>query len=201
MEWKQEPANGRISPVIKKDLVRFLPVLRRELKKYPPGVFKGKLKRIIIFNELKFYGIEYGGSYFGKNVYFTVKTEKDKYSNEYLQTLIHHEISSIFFWSHNSPVYKWADLNPAGTRYLDTNKKKLQAIEDGESEGADTYYKQGFLNKYGKTSVEEDFNLYAQMLFVNPEKLNVLAKRYPVIKKKKEFTEAFYLGISSQFFR
>jgi hypothetical protein len=76
----------------------------------------------------------------------------------------------------------------------------LQAIEHGSKPLInEKLYHDGFLDKYGQSTLENDFNLYAEMAFTQPQKLKRLTKKFPRIKQKAELTRSYYTGISKDF--
>lgn len=53
-------------------------------------------------------------------------------------------------------------------------------------------YENGFLSKYAETSVENDFNTYAEFVFAKPDELIKLAEHAPLIAKKlRLFIDAY----------
>ena len=57
----------------------------------------------------------------------------------------------------------------------------------------------GLLNQYSETSVENDFNTYAEVIFTEPKRMKKLIKKYPVIHRKYQIFKAFYLAIDPGF--
>ncbi len=60
--WRTPPANGTAQPMGRNSLCRFVPMLLKELKKYPPDVVRHIVATIYLLDYLSFYGIEYGGT-------------------------------------------------------------------------------------------------------------------------------------------
>ena len=56
-----------------------------------------------------------------------------------------------------------------------------------------------FLSKYSKTNIENDFNIYAEFVFAEPEKLRELAATYPIIAKKLSLFITAYTQFSAKY--
>ena len=56
-----------------------------------------------------------------------------------------------------------------------------------------------FLSRHGKTSVGNDFNIYAEFAFAEPEKLRELAATYPIIAKKLSLFITAYTQFSAKY--
>lgn len=50
----------------------------------------------------------------------------------------------------------------------------------------------GYICKYAQASVEEDFNMITLWLFMKPNELKSLAKKYPLINSKMWMAINFY---------
>ena len=102
--------------------------------------------------------------------------------------------------THQFPIEAWRANNPQGFHYAETDAQILRSIEfDNELKGDENLYREGFLAAYGRSTLENDFNLYAEMAFTRPEHLQNLVAKYPKIRNKFKLMKAFYLGISKNF--
>ncbi|HHJ15676.1 MAG TPA: hypothetical protein ENJ80_03165 [Gammaproteobacteria bacterium] len=198
--WRNPPANGTAEPMTKANLCRYLPVLAHELDKYPADVIRQNLATVYLLNSLGFFGVQYGGTSLDHSIYLTGGNTVEGYDDSYFATLFHHEMSSIFFRNYDFPTEEWNSVNPGRHVYAKSDRQILQAITDGEDDGGDeSLYSEGFLSKYGYSTLENDFNLYAEMAFTHPRQLRQLAEKYPRIRKKSELLRKFYTGISRDF--
>ena len=71
-------------------------------------------------------------------------------------------------------------------------------------------YEDGFMNTYGQTDFENDFNEYSAMIFTYPEKFKQIMARHPRVRGKflvwlkfyqeidPIFTEEYLLGAETQ---
>ena len=102
--------------------------------------------------------------------------------------------------NYNFPVQLWMDANKAGFKYIEDYGKVLESVEnDTDLAGEEQYYNNGFIAKYSYTTYENDFNLFAEMVFTEPDRLKELVNKYPLIKKKYLIVKDFYLSISPVF--
>lgn len=199
--WRKPPSNGTAEPITKRNMCRVPPILLRELRKYPGSVIQNSLTDIYLLNSLHFHGVSYGGTAFGHTIYMTVQSIGAGYNDLYLSQLFHHELSSVFFWAYPFPSEAWAGVNSKGFAYVDAVDDVLSAIENGlGDDSSERYFHEGFLSSYGYSTLENDFNLYAEMAFTDPEALKVLADTHPKIHQKSVLLKGFYKSISKDFF-
>ncbi len=199
-QWRDSPFNGVVEPLHKDYLCRYVESLSLELKKYPNAVLQRDLLTIYLLDSLTFVGVKYGGTSIGNSLYLTGGSKLEGYSNTFYAALLHHEMSSIFYTTYNFPESDWALINPDDFRYAESDSQILQAIENGdEASNNEKVLSEGFLSEYARSTPENDFNSYAEMIFTEPKKLKKLAGKYPKIGQKVEIVTRFYLGISKDF--
>lgn len=198
--WRKPPSNGAAEPIDRFNLCRHIKNLSRELEKYPVNVIRRDLSTIYLFSSLSFYGVQYGGTSLDSSIYLTGGAKSEGYNDTYFARLLHHEISSILFKAYRFPKEIWSSINPHDFLYAETDKQVLRAIANGDdSEGDAKLYHKGFLSRYAYSTLENDFNLYAEMAFTHPQQLKGLADKYPKIRQKVELMKNFYIGISKSF--
>ncbi|MCD4812855.1 hypothetical protein K8S19_04095 [bacterium] len=200
--WRTAPANGTAEPVSRLGLTRHLRILSHELQKYPANVIRHNLSTIFLLNSLSFFDVEYGGTTLGDAIYLTAGVRNEGYDDAYLASLFHHEMSSILFQAYQFPIEAWSANNSSEFHYAETDAQILRSIKfDTQLKGNENLYREGFLAAYGRSTLENDFNLYAEMAFTRPKHLQKLVVKYPKIHNKFELMKAFYLGISKKFFK
>lgn len=197
---RNPPSSATAQPFDQRYLCRYIQNISLELKKYPTDIIKHNLSAIYLFNSLSFFGVNYGGSSLGDAIYLTAGSISEGYDNDYFASLLHHEISSLFFRNYRFPTDAWSAINPDSFQYAESDRQVLKAIENGnKSTKSETLYHDGFLAKYAQSTLENDFNLYAEMAFTQPYKLKSLAIKYPRINQKTKLIRDYYLGISKEF--
>ena len=198
--WRKPPANGTAEAITQRNLCRYMSILSRELKKHPAPIIRHNLSTIFLLHQLSFYGVPYGGSSIGRDLFLTGGDRNKGYDDIYFSRLLHHEMSSIFFRAYHFPEETWAAINPPETFYAKSDQQILKTIvNDNYLTTSEKFYKEGFLAEYGYSTLENDFNLYAEMAFTQPEKLKKLAEKYPRVRQKADLMKNFYLGISKDF--
>jgi hypothetical protein len=89
---------------------------------------------------------------------------------------------------------KWSEFAPAGWHYADSAGEQLRRAGT-----TDPPLDTGFLNAYGATSIENDFNMYAEEMFGFPDYVACLAQKYPLIRRKLDFVMETYVAIDPAF--
>ena len=194
--WQNREINPQAESLKKKYFKNTLSVIEKAISKYPASFLNKNLKKVYVFHSLKFYGISYGGSNSRARVYLTSAGRSSGYTDEYIEMSFHHELSSILLRNHKTQFSedKWKACNEPSFQY---GKGGVNAIKENKASlsGAEKYYQKGFLNQYGKSALEEDFNTYAGEYFVNQDSLEELAKSYPTIQCKLSILKNFYKDI------
>jgi hypothetical protein len=194
------PINGKATQLDEFGIARFVKILPEVLSQYPPEVIKTHIESIRLAKELWFYGVRYGGSMFEKILYLTNSGREQGFTDFFIKQTFHHEFSSVLMKSHDFPTEKWISANPPDVKYETDFEKYLQSIEqDRDLKGNEYFYQRGMISKYGYSTVENDFNLYAQTVFNEPKRMKDLVNKYPIIRKKYEILKDFYLSISPEF--
>lgn len=197
--WWGGTIKGKVKALKKRELKRHVKIINRAMAKYPSAVLRSNLKNVFLLSKLAFYGANYGGSYYKKNLFFANKGSRLGFSNLYLEQSFHHEFSSVLFIynKHRFPSQQWKQANKPGFQY---GKGGTSALLTGKSGYArkKRYLQIGLLNQYAGASIEEDLNVFAETLFTD-KKIFTLAKIYPRIGKKLKLLIRFYRRIHTDF--
>lgn len=200
LAWRGNPANGKASPISDYELARFSKLLPRFFQSYPVAIIQNDLQAIKLSAALEFHGVSYGGTSHGATLYLTSTGHANGYTDEYIAQLFHHEFSSLLMRKYPFPVKQWTASNQPDFTYAKNTTEILRSIrEDRDMTGNEALYKNGFLSKYAMSTLENDFNTYAETLFTDPMQLARLVKTYPKIKQKYQLLKRFYLGIDPGF--
>lgn len=182
------------------NVARVVGIISDELVKYPDNIVGREVDSIYLFSKMGIYNVPYGGTSIDKSIYMAIGEKLSDHSNLYIKRLFHHEMSSVFYRQYRFPVEEWEKVNPKGFAYKTKTDEVLKIVDKNRNlEGNAMLYQQGFLDEYGKATVEEDFNLYSELAFSQPERLKVLLVQYPAIRKKTDILKNYYLGISDEF--
>jgi hypothetical protein len=193
------PHSSKISPIRQRVLMRYPAILRKAFGKYPVEVIKKYLIAIYFSGEIDAEGDKAGGTYdpFRKIVYLVDNGGKS--DDEALGTF-HHEFSSLLLTRHRSIVRSWEDNNPKGFKYLDEIYNTWKEANDtAKTFKIEDCYEKGFVNDYGLTNLENDFNEYSEMIFTYPEKFKKIMGQYPRVRGKFKGWLEFYHSIDPIF--
>ncbi len=149
------------------------------LAAYPPGFVASQIKAIFIAGKMYFDDMSAGGTY--RHSWIIVASTTDPMGEPNYESAlygVHHELSSFIYRKNMVIARFWGALMPKGWLVKNTFKESLA----DNNQPVD--YINGFLNNYATTSVENDFNTYAEFVFARQDELIKLAKTYPLVAKK-----------------
>jgi hypothetical protein len=191
--------NSKVKPMRHRVLVRYPEILQKSFDKYPVEIIKMYLNRIHFAGEIDQAGFKFGGSYdpFRRIVYLIDNGENN---DEQAMSTFHHEFSSLLRKSHSFWIDPWTDHHPEGFKYLSDRTGFTQKIYNNTSlVGTDDDFEKGFMNSYGQTCFENDFEEYSAMIFTNPQKFKEIMNQYPRVRGKFKVWLEFYQKIDPIF--
>lgn len=162
---------------------------------YPKEIRKKYLQNIYLLSKLYCGNMPLGGTCSDKSVYISVYPY---FKAENILNILHHEFSSVL-WRHNKLLMTKEDIGMISGYAAYDPDSTLECLSNGNCRvEKEELLKEGFLVSYGKTNIENDFNVYSEYLFNNKEHLAELAKKYPLVNEKVKLFKKFYadLGIS-----
>ncbi len=186
-------------------------IIQQALQKYPEAILADYLKSVSIVGSLRFYKVNYGGTYMANSKRIVLVYRKSFDPRGFEQRL-HHEFSSILLklneesfensrWiASNEPdfVYRAGGVieKQTGDR---SEATKVLAAEQKKTGGSGSsllslnaaFMEEGFLTQYNRVSVEQDLNETAAHLFTNPE-IWSFCRRYPRLDQKIDVLIDFY---------
>lgn len=195
-KWMTPSLRLSAAPIHIKDATALIPALEQFLSTHPIAVVQGNLEHIYLLGKLSFKGKRYGGTHSGKSIY-VVWDHSRKCTTEFALDRFHSEFSSILHDYHAFPRESWAQINPSGFHYTGTGFEMLG--DDDIYAPSDQDQSNGFLLKYSKSSMENDFNMISVWLFTKPEDLESLAQQHSRIRQKTILAEEFYSSLSDQY--
>ena len=192
--------NAKVKPMRHRILARYPDILQRAFNKYPIQIIKSYLSAIHFAKEIEDGGFQCSGSYdpFKRVVYLVDDGENNE--KQAIHTF-HHEFSSLLLKRHTLLLNPWFDQNPEGFVYLYKLKRDemLKTYNSSSMIGTAIDYEKGFLNTYGQTNFENDFNEYSAMIFTYPEKFKNIMEQYPRVRGKFLVWLKFYQKIDPIF--
>jgi len=194
-EWLAPPISGEGSQMPKDEVERTIEAIKNFVPAYPKEVLAKNLTDIYLVSGMKFYGKGFGAAYGKSAIYVNNEGRTRGYTQEFLLSQMHSELSSIFLMNYAGefPMDAWKNINPEGWRYNGTGVEML-----GQSDifaQTDELLSRGFLVKYSQSSLENDVNMFAFWAFTKAEKLKELTSEYARIGQKFQLVVEFYKGI------
>jgi len=184
-----------IKPADPADVAISLNGVEAALQQYPPGFVSKLIKAIFICGELRMQHERASGAV---ALAWVIISARPDYGAEGLREVgfssLHHELSSLVLRADTGSLAKWAKFAPAGWPFVEDPGGALRRAETA-APSLDT----GFLSAYGATNLENDFNVYAEKMFGNPEEVARLAREHPLIRQKLDFVMATYAAIDPAF--
>lgn len=144
------------------------------ISKYPISIIQKNLTALFISGTIKTHGVEIGGSYFDSWIYLSAIDEYLRSSPDLYAESFHHEFSSLLLNNGIFPRDQWQAVNDANFKYL---VRQIDVIKEAASESrrepneAPSWYRVGFIDDYGMSDMENDFNTYAVMAMTQSQKL------------------------------
>lgn len=174
-------------PILEMEMTTFadasesLDGIEAALTTYPKGFVSKFINAIYISGPMLMEGAEAGGTYSRNSIILSNISDKNGTNFNYENSLrgVHHELSSLIYLRSPFVNLAWQGLLPESWNPTSSN---YEALTQDRSIGPD--YENGFLSTYSKTNIENDFNIFAEFAFSEPEKLRDLAAKYPTIAKK-----------------
>lgn len=166
-----------------------------ELNKYPKELLQSYLKSIDVVSNKRFCG---RAEVYSNRIVLSVSCNRD------IRETIHHELSSIFlllFDGGGKPTSETPTLNSLYKAFLQLNggykysfENDISSTEQIDSTLADRFY----LYKYASRDFENDFNMIAQSLFSNGNKVIEFMNSSPElpVAKKIRLVIDFYHALN-----
>lgn len=179
-----------------RDVAALTSTLEQFLSAHPASVLQGNLEHIYLLGRLSFQGREYGGTHTDKSIYI-VWDRSRKCTLPFILKRLHSEFSSTLRDHNAFPTDRWMQVNPPDFNYTGTGFEMLGNIDVYAS--TDLERADGFLVKYSRSSMENDFNMISSWLFTQPGALEEAAHRSMRLQQKIMLAEEFYRSVSDQY--
>lgn len=160
------------------------------LSRYPAGFVGSLIKAIFVAGSIRIEGALAGGTYGPTWILLAAPVDIGAASIELTCRIgVHHELSS-FVYLRGQSVPGWLASEPAGWSFAGSAVHQL-AGDKAPAPPVET----GFLNAYGATSPENDFNVYAEKMMTEMDDLMRLAASVPLVARKLALVRQAYLAI------
>jgi hypothetical protein len=199
------PADSKVAEIQRVDKRYVLPVLeavKAALQMYPPDLIKKHVSAIFVTGPTEVYGAGGAGMRLNSWIYLSAPTNRsEQLGSQSYAMVFHHELSSFFFYDDSFPVAQWASVNEPDFKYLERRIDIIRAAAPEnrrDPKEAPSWYQAGFVHDYGMSSMENDFNTYAELAMAQPAELIQLAKQYPKIAQKTKIFVEFYSSLAPE---
>lgn len=196
--WRSGEVDAQAEPIARDQMARSVRAMDKALAKYPAELLSDNLTAIYFAKKLRFYGLSYGGTNSLDTVYIANRGIRAGFTDTFLEAAFHHEFSSILLRNHSDDFdyQAWKSANREGFSY---HSDGTEAVRSGR---ADTtfrpeFHAKGFLNEYATASVEEDFNTFAEAVFLGEQKFWKAVDLWPRIHTKAMIVIQFYGHLNS----
>jgi hypothetical protein len=204
--WKSSEIGATATPLRKDEVARATRIATAAISLYPTGLLRKNLKAVYFADEITFFGLGYGGTNSRDTVYIADRGAENGFSDAFLARTFHHEFSSILLRNYTSrfDADEWVAANGSAVRY---GEGGIAALRNGSTDTNynEKYHVDGFLNQYATSSIEEDFNTFAEGVFSGDRAFWTLVDRFPKVARKTGLIVDFYRsldpGLDEAFFR
>lgn len=198
VQWRKEPVKGQAIPADEKACREILDQLKKTLSQYPTHILRENLAGIQLVQNLIFFGKYYPGTYTHNRIWIALENPKKKWTPGFSAEVFHREFSSILLnnYSRYFQQKEWESLLPSGYQYPGTQIFDPDSI-DLQADAAWMQY--GFMNAWAASSLENDFNAIAAILFGLDSEFWQNTEKYPLLMKKMLLTLAFYRSLDPIF--
>lgn len=148
--------------------------VRDALSKYPVAIIEKNLSAVFIAGIIKTDEIQIAGSYFYSWIYLSAIENYERVDFKLYVKNFHYELSSLLLKNAIFPQNRWLSVNESGFKYL---SRQIDIIRTASPDSridpkeAPSWYRAGFVNDYGMSPQENDFNTYAELAMAHPERL------------------------------
>jgi hypothetical protein len=194
--WKRAPISAHGIQIEPDGAIRITRLIPDFLAMYPRALIADNLSSVYLLKSLSFYGLEYGGTYSGADIYITSHGDGKKHNDLCISALMHSEFSSILYRNYAFPTEEWGKINESGWRYVGSGKDVLG--RPNLYDQTEDSLRKGFICAYSEASLEEDVNMYVFAVIYRRFSLIRAAARHKRVKQKLEVLTRFYERISHQ---
>lgn len=191
--WRGEPISASGRALDEAEFARARDILTRAARKYPPEVLERQLSAVYVLAELEYSGVRTGGTNSRTVVYVTVGEPRLGYTDAQIEGVFHAEFSSILLRNHRRrfDAEAWRQINPPGFEYLGNG---VEAVRQGRAGLAldPALHEAGFHKQYSQSTLENDFNAFAAVLFSGDATRWDTVDRYPKLARKLRLAVGLY---------
>ncbi len=196
--WQNKEIDAKAISLDLSQMERSLHIIKIAISKYPKEVLTKNIKKIYILKSIEFFGQPYGGTNSTDIVYIANSGIMAGYSDNYIEKSFHHEFSSILLRNYPKKIknQKWKELN--NLKYGDGGVEALKLSKDSQLYDS-IFNANGFLYEYANSSFENDFNSFAESIFLPKDDFYEIINANSRLLKKYNLIIEFYSSINKEF--
>jgi len=200
--WYSSPIDAEVEELKETEIKRSEKIIIEALELYPEWLLNKYLENVYVLNRISFYGVNYGGTYSSskKTVWVVNKGISRGYDDQFISRLFHAEFSSILLDAYKTDFDEAAFEKSHNPKYS-YGQGGVEAIKNNESseDYNEELNKAGFLNMYGKSDSENDFNSFSKRIFAPDAEFWSIVNKHPYLSKKLHIVIDFYYSIDPMF--
>lgn len=198
--WQGGKVNAKARSLKVSEIERSKKIIDKALQKYPVGLIESNLEKVYILDTLEFCGISASGTISARRIYLVNKGTEQGYTDNRIEQVFHAELSSILLRNYRDKFNEksWQAINGIDFCYAKSGKEAIRRNK-ASLRISESCLRDGFLNEYAKSTLENDFNQFAKYLFCRSQELWVIADQYDKIRGKVELIISFYHTLDSSF--
>ena len=166
---------------------------------YPTGFVPRMLKTIALASHIDVWRRDAGGLYRDQMIAVNFEGINDPSTRPFDIDTVHHELSSIVRRQVTFNVTSWESANPAGFSYMSREGYKAVLSDAGAVEGTPALHRLGFISHYGQTSLDNDWNTYAERVFGHGTEFAQWLIAEPALRAKTRILIDVYQSLDPRF--
>ncbi|MDR3435252.1 hypothetical protein [Telmatospirillum sp.] len=200
------PNTWRLESAVANDVVPALRAINAALSVYPIDFVRKYMGHdigtIFLVRSLVVNGYSSSGMIFSGAIYVGMRDAANSGIAAFDADTLHHEFALFALYDGPSPKARWAAVNPSDFAYAtehDADVVREIGHRPDAQDTSDAVRELGFMEKWAESSLEEDWQTYAEQAFGHPADLVGLVKRFPRIKAKTRIFIDHYVSLDPAF--
>ena len=166
---------------------------------YPTGFVPRMSKTIALASHIDVWKEDAGGLYHDHMIAVNFEGIDDPTTRPFDIDTVHHELSSIVRRQVTFNVTSWESANPVGFSYMSLEGYKAVLSDAGSVDGTPALHRLGFISRYGETSLDNDWNTYAERVFGHGAEFAQWLIAEPALRAKTRILMGVYQSLDPRF--
>lgn len=200
--WYESGIDAKAESLSAGEIERSKRIIMTALDKYPAQLLRDNLKNVYVLKSMNFYGVYYGGTNLPPDIVYVANDGKGMgYTDIVIEKTFHHEFSSVLKNNYRFEETAWRQINPPGFEYFDETTGGSGAIKAGRASQVfdKKEHEIGFLYEYAESTAENDFNSFAENIFMGDESFFNTVDNYEKLEMKLDLIVQFYNSLDPVF--